>query len=292
MGRTSPNLLRSISNRRRSNALAAMGRIKRTYRWSSVAFLLLLGTGCNKVFDLSPYDALPAEDLRGLNAQHSGEIRAALAGNTGPLTFALTSDPHYHYSDLSDIVAHINADPSVAFTVVPGDLTDQGLLGEFEAFARVAEGLDRPWLALIGNHDHLGNGRSIFETMFGPRNQVLDVAGYRFILFDDTVWESGMPPDLDRLEQALESKGSHVPVVITHIPPFTDQLVGVLEQQLTALLVDAEVPLFIHGHLHRFNDHEPYSDGVRYLCVPWPEDRSYAKVTLDGTSVSIQHVVL
>jgi len=261
-----------------------------TYHGAVAIAVLWLLTGCGKVFDLTPYDARPSDDLRGLNAASVAAIRAAKVDAEAPLTFALTSDPHYHYGDLSDIVAHINADPSIAFTVVPGDLTDQGLLGEFEAFARIMQGLARPWLAVIGNHDHLGNGRSIYETMFGPRNDIVDLAGYRFILFDDTVWESDMPPDLHWLQQALNGAGARVPVVIAHIPPFTDQLVGVHEGPLRTMLADAGVPLFIYGHLHRFNDHEPYNDDVRYLCVPWPEDRSYVKVTLEGRQATIQHV--
>lgn len=253
---------------------------------------LMLIAGCGKVFDITPYDADPEEELRGLNDEHAAAIQAALDGGVGPITFALTSDPHYHYADLSDIVAHINGDPSIAFTVVPGDLTDQGLLGEFEAFARIMQGLSKPFLAVIGNHDHVGNGRTIYETMFGPRNSWLDVAGYRFVLYDDTVWESGMPPDLPWLETVLNDAGSRIPIVITHIPPFTDQLVGVYEQPFRQLLADAGVPLLIYGHLHNFNDHEPYGDGVRYHCVPWPKVRSYSKVTLQGQEVTIEHIRL
>lgn len=269
-----------------------MKRIRREYRSLLAASVVLLLSGCDKVFDLTPYDAIPAEEFRALNAANTAQIIAALAGNDGPVTIGLTSDPHYHYSDLSDIVAHMKGDPTIDFVVVPGDLTDQALLGEFEAFAHIMQGLDVPWLALIGNHDHLGNGRIIYERMFGPRNVVMDVQGYRFILFDDTVWESNMPPDIQWLEQMLDGTGERVPIVISHIPPFTDQLAGVYEEAIQQRLADSGVPLFIHGHLHRFNDHEPYGDGVRYHCVPWPEDRSYSKITLDGGNTTIEHIRL
>jgi Icc-related predicted phosphoesterase len=147
-------------------------------------------------------------------------------------------------------------------------------------------------LTVIGNHDHLGNGRTIFETMFGRRNEIVDVAHYRFILFDDVVWESGQAPDIQWLQWALMGAGSRIPVLMAHIPPFTDQLTGAYEQAIRELAEVYDVPLFIYGHLHQFNDHEPYADGVRYLGVPTPQRRTYVKVTLMGQEVTIQEVRL
>jgi 3',5'-cyclic-AMP phosphodiesterase len=254
-------------------------------------FLLFL-LGCGKLFDVTPYDATPPDDLRDLTAVNKAAIEAQLQGHSGAFTFALLSDPHYHYSDLKDVVAHMRTDPTIRFVLVPGDLADQGLLAEFEWFARGMQDLDVPWLALIGNHDHLGNGRAIYEAMFGPRNFTMDLPGYRFVFFDDTVWESNMAPDFAWLDGALAGAGDRSPIVVTHIPPWTDQLVGVYEEPMRQRLANAAVPLFIYGHLHRFNDHQPYGDGVRYLCVPWPQDRSYAKVMLGGPEIVIQHVRL
>ncbi len=257
-----------------------------------VGAALALLSGCGKWFDVSPYDAEPPDDLLDLTATNTVRIQDELSGHQGTLTFALTSDPHYHYGDLNDIVEHMRADASIRFVVVPGDLTDQGLIGEFVWFARTMQELTVPWIALIGNHDHLGNGRSIYESMFGPRNVVMDVAGYRFILFDDTVWESDMPPDMVWLQAALNGAGERIPIVITHIPPFTDQMVGVHEEPFRTMVAVAEVPLVLHGHLHRFKDFTPYQDGVRYVCVPWPKERAYVKVILDGGEFQIEVVEL
>ena len=252
----------------------------------------LLLTGCGEVFDMTPYDVRPPAGLRGLTSEHLARIASAGVGAVGPVTIGFISDPHYHYGDLADVVSHMRADPSIDLVVVPGDLTDQGLLGEFEWFARTMGGLTVPWLAVIGNHDHLGNGRLVYEAMFGPRNFTMDLPGHRFIFFDDTVWESDMPPDLAWLDKALADAGERIPIVVAHIPPFTDQLEGVYEEPLRQRLADAGVPLFIHGHLHRYGQSEPYRDGVRYLGIPWPEDRSYVKLVVDGTELAVERVRL
>ncbi len=266
--------------------------MSRSFIALSILACVAMGPGCGKLFDLTPYDASPPDDLRDLTATHMARIRSDLEGHQGPFTFALTSDPHYHYGDLTDIVAHMRNDASIRFVVVPGDLSDQGLIEEFTGFARVMEELSVPWLATIGNHDHLGNGPGIYETMFGPRDFVMDLPVHRFIFFDDTVWESDTPPDLAWLSNALAGAGDRVPIVIAHIPPYSDQLQGSLEYAMRDLMAGDTVPLFIHGHQHAFNDHEPYLDGVRYLCVPWPKKRAYVKVTLDGGEITIDQVML
>jgi len=258
----------------------------------SLGALVLTLDGCAKIFDLSPYDVLPPDGLRGLTALNLERARGALEGHTGPLTVAFTSDPHFHYGDLADVVGHMGGDRSIQLVMVAGDLTDQGLIGEFEWFARGMMGLDVPWFAVIGNHDHLGNGRAIYERMFGPGNMVLDLAGHRFILFDNTVWESDAPPDLDWLEAALADAGDRVPIVVAHIPPATDQLAGGIGERMHRLMADASVPIFIHGHQHVFLEYQPYHDGPRYLCVPWPRDGAYAKVTFEGRSFTTERIAL
>jgi 3',5'-cyclic AMP phosphodiesterase CpdA len=233
---------------------------------------------------------VPPADLQGSAERNLERIHAELAQGEGPLTIAFTSDPHHHYGDLKDLVTHMRADASIGFVVVPGDLADQGLLGEFVAFARIMNELPMPWLATIGNHDHLGNGRIIYESLFGPRNFTLDLRGYRFIFFDDTVWESDAPPDMVWLQAALDGRGARTPIVIAHIPPFTDQLQGAMGAELHAMVLAAGVPLFVHGHQHVFRDADHYGDGVRYLGIPWPQRGSYVKLRLEGETFHIEQV--
>ena len=252
--------------------------------------VVLILSGCDDVFKITPYDAITSTTHSGLNDRNILAWQNEANADTGAITIALLSDPHYHYGDLADLVDRINSDPSIDVVIVPGDLTDQGLLQEFEWFAEKMMELDVPWIATIGNHDHLGAGRLIYENMFGPRNFFTDLKGFRFIFLDNTVWESEMPIDISGLTQRLATSGDLTPVVIAHIPLENDQLAAGEGPQIRQLLHEHHVPLFIHGHLHAFVDNTD-ANGMRRVGIPWVEDREYVRITL-GEEITVERIGL
>jgi predicted phosphodiesterase len=260
------------------------------FRYLFPIVLLLACTGCNDVFDITPYDTPSGSDPAGLTKRNINGWKERSAGFEGPITIALTSDPHYYYGDLADVIDRVNLDPSVEVVIVPGDLTDQGLLGEFELFTNVMARCQHPWIATIGNHDHLSNGRQIYEQMFGPRNFHVDLRGHRFIFFDNTVWESDMPPDLGWLQQTLASSGDLKPVLIAHIPKHDAQLENGYGSSIVQLLEQYGSKLFLAGHVHGFSDR--FEQDVRYVTIPWPRERHYVKVVLDGDQVQVHAIAL
>lgn len=266
-----------------------MRRVTRFFLLACCAFL----AGCSDVFNVTPYDTLPADAPRGLTQQNIELWRDRAGSSNGSMTIAFTSDPHFHFGDLTDMVAHFNSDQDIDVVIVPGDLTDQGTLQEFQWFSSVMSDLNKPWIATIGNHDHVSNGRLIYEEMFGARNFVVDLAGYRFIFFDDTVWESDLPVDLGWLENALAGTGGNIPIVIAHIPIHNDQLADGTGDRIRELIEQYEVDLFVYGHLHAFVDHPPGINGdVYHLGIPWPRTRHFVRVELLGEVITVQHVPL
>jgi 3',5'-cyclic-AMP phosphodiesterase len=247
---------------------------------------------CNDLIDVTPYDTLPENARRQLNARGVELLRQQAGQSNGPLTLAFTSDPHFYYGPLADVIEDINNRPQVQGVIVPGDLTDQGLVGEFELFAARMEKSRAPWLAVIGNHDHLSNGRIIYEQMFGPRNFIMDLREYRFIFFDNTLWEAQDPPDLPWLEQALAGAGDLIPIVVAHIPVHADQLETEYGPEIRALFQQYGVPLFLHGHIHGFRYDTPFNAGTRYLSIPWPRSREYVLLTMEGTEFDVQRITL
>jgi 3',5'-cyclic AMP phosphodiesterase CpdA len=254
-----------------------------------VTFLLAV-SGCDDLFEVTPYDVEVPDDLVGIGASNEVRIRTLLDGTSGPITFGVTSDPHYYYDRLNAEVSRMDADADIRFVVVTGDLTEQGLDQEYEWFAREMNTTSKPWLAVIGNHDHLSNGRQIYERMFGPRNRYLDAGDHRLVVFDDVVYESEAPPDTTWLAAAVAGADGRQVTVLTHIPDWTDALEGPMGDGIHAILARNGVRLVLHGHLHGFVDHFPYGDSVRYVCAPWPRDGGHMKVTLDGADVTVENV--
>lgn len=176
-------------------------------------------------YGLSPFAlniSLPAPDLttkyhwvaiKGLNdgTTHHYRINSSVNGinnfTTIPLdignylfSFAVATDIHwsssnsisdfgrmYKYTDrlLTDVVTAINEE-RVNFSLLLGDLTDNGLAYEFDNVTKRLNNLDRPFYPVIGNHDksegawitewaRLGQGNSTYSFNF---------SGWHFIILD------------------------------------------------------------------------------------------------------------
>lgn len=261
----------------------------RALRYSILFVVAACFTGCEDIFDVTPYDTPSDQAAEKLTEKNIALWQQRSGSGHGPMTIALTTDPHFHYGDLGDVVAHINARPAIDAVIVAGDLTDQGLLGEFELFTDVMNGMDKPWITVIGNHDHLSNGSTVYERMLGARNYTVDIREYRFIFFDDVNWESDETPDLAWLQAMLATTGERIPIVIAHIPPNNDQLTDGLGVSMRQLLIEHDVPLFIHGHIHAY---QQYTDGVAMLSLPWPAERMYVLLTMQQDHFTIEPVAL
>jgi Icc protein len=247
-------------------------------------------SGCEDLFEVTPYDVEVPEELVNIGADHEARVQGIMEQHEGPITIGFISDPHYHYDRLHEEVMRMDADPEIRFVLVAGDITEQGLDQEFAWFATTMNSSAKPWITAIGNHDHLSNGRRIYERMFGSRNRVVDAGDHRLVIFDDVVYESDAPPDTSWLAAAVAGAGGRQVTVLTHIPDWTDALEGPMGQGIHAILARNGVRLVLHGHIHGFIDHHPYDDSVRYVCAPWPRDGGHVKVTLDGTEATVLNV--
>src|SRR5689334_12455682 len=88
--------------------------------------------------------------------------------------FAFLSDVHIGVKnadeDLRRTVADINADTSLKFVIITGDITELGIDEELLLARKILSGLKKPLYIQTGNHD--GNwsptGGRAFNTVFGP----------------------------------------------------------------------------------------------------------------------------
>lgn len=101
--------------------------------------------------------------------------------------FAHVSDTHIGSSnadeDLRRTVNNINADVSLSFVVLTGDITDFGSDEEFRLAKQILDSLDKPWYILPGNHDAnwSESGTNSFTKIFGGETVNFISHGYQFL---------------------------------------------------------------------------------------------------------------
>lgn len=80
---------------------------------------------------------------------------------------------------MQQAVAAVRELPKLDAVVVTGDVADNGTATEYQAFLAEIAGLP-PSIVTTGNHCI----RASFEANIGPRNRVLDLAGFRIVALD------------------------------------------------------------------------------------------------------------
>jgi outer membrane protein assembly factor BamB/predicted MPP superfamily phosphohydrolase len=93
--------------------------------------------------------------------------------NAQSFTFAFLSDTHIGSNnadeDLRRTIRNINADASIAFVVITGDITEFGSDNELLLAKQILDSLNKPWYIIPGNHDSnwSESGSNSFKRIFG-----------------------------------------------------------------------------------------------------------------------------
>jgi predicted phosphodiesterase len=211
---------------------------------------LVSGTGATACVQATPFDIEPSEV--DLTAKDLARIQARRA-EISSFKFVALGDTHDDYSALSDAVAAINERDDVAFVIVAGDQTDQGLLREFELSRDELSRLDIPYLTVVGNHDALSNGAEIYRRMYGPLDYSFVFGGVKLIFFNSNSLEfRGQAPDREWLEgQQSDLEGATSAIWVTHQEVSRpDEPPGDDGKQFYARLLDdyPVTTLIVHGH--------------------------------------------
>ena len=247
---------------------------------------------CDNMFEFSPYVAnVDDEQLNTTSLNLELLKNSPIKSDT--FKFAFITDNHYHYGNLGTIVNDINNRSDIAFILFGGDIADQALLKEYELFYEAMTKLNGPYLTVIGNHDYKSNGQAIYRRMFGPLNYSFEFNNSKFVMFDNTVWESNKNPDFDWLSAELQDNANYNETfVIAHIPPFGDQMTEEMESTYVSIIQDNNVKLSIHGHAHIYNYRERYNSSVKYLVGPWLKNPNYCIITVFNNDFKVELIEL
>jgi 3',5'-cyclic-AMP phosphodiesterase len=265
-------------------------------RLSSLIGFLVMLIACSDPFSASPYEVNVRSEFKNTTQTNLNKIQLMDSVEDRSFKLALISDSHYHFSSLADAVADINMKGDFSFIVVVGDITENGLLKEFELFHAIMAKSSIPYVTVIGNHDYLSDGSAIYKQMFGANNYLFTFRGVKFIVWDNVIWESEQEADYLWLEQAFETSSdeengkvfNHV-IPLSHIPP-SDQQFEHHKDRFHALLKQHNIGLSVHGHRHQFTVKHLFDDEIIFLTVGSPQFRTYTGLTITPDDIVIEKI--
>lgn len=244
--------------------------------------------------DYHPYDTR-VDGAMGINARNVARIEAATAGRR-EIRFAVISDTQRWYDETADAVEALNGRGDLDFVLHAGDMADFGMKAEFERMRDILDGLDVPYVAIIGNHDCLATGEDLFEEIFGDFDFAFTEGNVRVVCMNTNALEFDRDepvPDFSFLEeQILEfPANAEKSVVAMHSRPFTEQfdnnVARVFEYAVSRM---PGLQFCVNGHSHTYDVAEPFGDGVLYYGCENIAKRSYLLITIDDNGYDCEKV--
>lgn len=255
-----------------------------------LAGMMMILTSCS-LFEYHPYEMRLKDSERNLNQKAFASIRSVPPGDT--IIFLLIGDTQRFYDETERFVASANKQ-DFDFVVLAGDISDFGIDKEFQWINDILSDLNKPYVAVIGNHDLSGTGEFIFKEMYGPLNDSFIYGDIKFVLVNTNSREynfNGRVPDVPWLQQELTGDDFNQAIVIGHVPPFDGDFDPTLETSYAQTIsASGKVKLSLYAHQHTFSDKESYNDGVRYVVASSMQDPFFIKVRVWGESLSVEKI--
>lgn len=238
-------------------------------------------TSC-QLTDYHPYDGRVDTDTQ-INC-YGIQLITEQCQKKDTIRFAMMGDTQRWYDETESFVNHINCSSNVDFVIHGGDISDFGLKKEFQWVHKIMKKLTVPYVALIGNHDVIGNGYQVYDKMYGADNFSFIVAGVKFLCLNTNAIEydySHPVPDFDFITTELKEDSFDRTVAIMHAPPgseqFNNNVKTIFQQHLNKF---PNLLFCAHAHGHSTSVDEPFDDGIIYYQCSCVKKRSYLKFTI------------
>ena len=244
------------------------------YIFSIIAFSLAFGLGCGDI-SYSPWDSKVEDTSKELNAQNLARLGGYSSSPFTPFTIALIADPGGTPGDLRHAVKRINeinsSEKKIDFVAILGDITNYGLLHEYEWVAKELKKLDIPFLTVPGNHDGLSYGRRIYSDMFGATDYTLDYKDISFVMFNNNAIDFRVDNWVETYERMILGASRSYIIPMSHIPPSEPD---VLNREVRAHWLDVNrseslrIVESLHGHRGGTSSKYEIAAEVTYSTIP------------------------
>lgn len=225
--------------------------------------LLMSVSGC----PATPWQTTLPEEMKDLNAKNLEKLKQRqIPGESFKVAFiADTQRDPYAFREVVRIINARKDIDQIAFMAILGDITDSGLLTEYEMIYDGLQESKLPFFGVIGNHDAISMGKDIFKEMFGPYDFVIPYKWAKFVAFNNNGLEFlNEVPDFEFLYKQSklhhpEETYSHY-VLLAHAPFFegprnTQEERQEFDQITNDLKLNTQDWGYLHGvfgHHHRF----------------------------------------
>ena len=255
--------------------------------------MLTLLTSCKDLFQYSPNEIRLEENEKNINQRNIERIKTLPVKDT--FSFIVTGDSQRFYDELDEFVLTVNKRSDAEFVLLNGDISDFGLNREFKWVNERFSKLNIPYIGVIGNHDMLGNGRKVYNQMFGAEDFTFHYGRNKFICLNtnsEEVKYNGTLPNLSFLQRELVPESdTRNEFIVAHVPAVDHAFDQSLAPRYASLLAQGgKVRLSIHGHQSNFSYSEPFNDGIKYLVVCSVDKRCFVVVHVTGQTYTIENV--
>lgn len=213
-----------------------------------------------------------------------------------PIRIAFSGDTQRSYKESELFVELINQRNDIDFVILNGDISDFGLLLEFDGIYDIYAKLKVPFISVIGNHDLVANGRAVYTRMFGPLNFTFTYAGVKFVCHDTNGREydfNGTTPDLNWLKDNIKlSLGTINTIAISHVPPIDGDFDPKLAEPYMSLFNQTPGLLAsIHSHQHHeLQTYYKNGTGIPFIITDAIVKRAYTLIDIKNGQVTAQQV--
>jgi len=236
------------------------------------------------LFEYQPYDGRISGET-GINATNIKRIEENTEGKD-TIRFVMMGDSQRWYDETEDFVKSLNKRNDIDFVIHGGDMSDFGATKEFMWMRDIMNSLKVPYVAILGNHDCLGNGEDIYEEIFGEENFSFMAGKTKFVCLNTNALEydySHPVPDFTFINNELKNKSPNQEktVIAMHVRPL-----GVQFNNNSAQLFEYYVKQFpgiqfcLNAHDHNIEVEDIFNDGIIYYGSNCMKDRSYLLFTI------------